>query len=304
MIVKLFILGRPGSGKSTVARYITKLAQHEGWVPTHYSDYNILHNMFQAELHNPSCTQQHFEPVDHDGFRVIDFSILDPALQTIQKRAAASVAATLRDCNLYAQRLIVIEFARDDYIDALRQFDPAYLHDAHFLFLDCDVDLSIQRIHDRVAHPESADDHFVSDDIITGYYQKDSTSNMIRALADQFILNEQKMRHVETYGSRDSFLQDYVRDYARHLLESSSSRPRIMRASAGAFSSNIRTIYSPSNCLSPSIMNPLAALTTDSIFVGVSAYEQPLLTGDEPTEISTDEPPLEVASGTELVEVI
>src|SRR6266446_3680111 len=236
MIVKLFILGRPGSGKSTIARYIAKLAQHEGWAPTSYCDYNVLYSMFQKELHKPSCPQQHFEPVDHNGFRVIDFSVLDPALKIIQKRAIAS----LNDCNPYTQKLIVIEFARDDYIQALRQFDPIFLQDAHFLFLDADVDLCIQRIHDRVAHPDSIDDHFVSNDIITGYYQKDSTPDVIRALADEFALDKQKMRHVETYSSRDEFLHDYVRDYARHLLEQPSSQSRITRPLVGAFSSSTR----------------------------------------------------------------
>jgi hypothetical protein len=181
--------------------------------------------MFQAELHKPFSPQQHFEPVDHNGFRVVDFSVLDLALKIIEKRATGS----LNDCSLDTQRLIIIEFARDDYVQALRQFDPAFLQGAHFLFLDADVNLCIQRIHDRVAHPDSIDDHFVSDDIITGYYQKDGTPDMIRALADVFALDKQKMKRVETYGSRDEFLHDYVWDYARYLLEQSSSWSRITR---------------------------------------------------------------------------
>ena len=290
MIAKLFILGRPGSGKSTTARYITKLAQREGWVPTSYCDYNVLYSMFQKELHDPLCPQQHFEPVDHNGFRVIDFSVLDPALKIIQKRAIAS----LNDCYPYAQRLFVIEFARDDYIQALRQFDPAFLQDAHFLFLDSDVDLCIQRIHDRVAHPDSIDDHFVSDDIITGYYQKDSSRDMIRLLADAFALDEQKMTHVETNGSQDEFLHDYVRDYARHLLPQPSSRPRITRPLA-------RIIYYPSNCPPPLIIRPLTALSTDSLLAGVSTDKQSLLARDELTGISPDNSPVEVSSDRELV---
>jgi len=282
MVVKLFILGRPGSGKSTVARYITKLAQHEGWVPTIYCDYNILYSLFQAELHKPFYPQQHFEPVDHNGFRVIDFSVLNPALHIIQKRAIAS----LNDCEPYTQRLIVIEFARDDYIQALRQFDPAFLQDAHFLFLDANVDLCIQRIHDRVAHPDSIDDHFVSDDVIAGYYQKDSTPDMIHALADAFVLDKQKMKHIETFSSRDEFLHDYVRDYARHLLERPSTRPRITRPLVGAFSSS--TIYSPSNCPPPSANILLAALSTNSSLAGVSANEQSPPPGDEPPGKSPD----------------
>lgn len=293
MIVKLFILGRPGSGKSTGARYITRLAQHEGWVPTPYCDYNILYDMFQTELHNPLNTQQHFEPVDHNGFRVIDFSVLDPALKIIQKKATAS----LENCNPHTQRLFVIEFARDDYIQALHQFDPAFLQDAHFLFLDADVDLCIQRIHNRVAHPASIDDHFVSDDIITGYYQKDSTPDTIRKLAGEFALDEQKMRHVETYSSRDEFLHDYVRDYARHLLEQPSSRSRITRPLVGVFSSN--TIYCPSNCPPPSANILLTALSTASSLAGVAAGKLSLPTKDEPPGKSPDIQPGEASSDRE-----
>ncbi len=298
MVAKLFILGRPGSGKSTVARYITKLAQHEGWASTFYYDYDILYRMFQAELHKFFCPQQHFEPIDHNGFRVIDFSVLDPALNIVQKRATAA----LKDCNPYTQRLIVIEFARDNYIQALRQFDPAFLQDAHFLFLDADVNICIQRIHDRVAHPDSIYDHFVSDDIITGYYQKDSTPDMIRALVDEFALDKQKMRHVEAYGSRDKFLHEHVRDYARHLLEQPSSQSRITRPLVSAFSSSTRIIYCPPNCSSPSIIKPLAALSTDSSFAGVSADEQPLPIRDELTGISPDNLPVEACSDKKLVE--
>jgi hypothetical protein len=291
MVIKLFILGRPGSGKSTVARHIIKLAQRESWVATYYCDYNILYNMFQAELHNPSYIQQHFEPVDHSGFRVIDFSVLDPALHIIQKRAIAS----LNDCDPYNQRLLVIEFARNDYFQAFSQFDPVFLQDAHFLFLDANVDLCIQRIHNRVAHPDSIDDHFVLDDIITGYYQKDSTPDMICALANVFALDKQKMSHIETYSSRDEFLYNYVRDYARHVLKQPSSRSRITRPLVGAFSSS--TIYFPSNCPPP------AALSTDSLLASVSADKQSLPARDDFTGISPDYSSVEAPSDRELVEI-
>lgn len=249
MVTKLFILGRPGSGKSTIARYITKSAKQKGWDTTYYCDYGILWGMFQRELYGPRCLQQHFERVDHNGFRVIDFSVLDPALNSIQRR----VNSALKDCNPNAKRLIVIEFARDNYIQAFRQFDPIFLQDAHFLFLDAKVDTCIPRIHYRAAHCESRhDDHFVSDDIIAGYYQKDSTPLMIRELAEVFDLNNQKMQKLQTDGLLDELLNDFVPDYTYHLLEQPSSAKRNTGPLVGAFPLPPLKKYYTTYCPSPS----------------------------------------------------
>jgi len=60
MTVKVFILGRPGSGKSTAARRIAKLVQHKGWSPVRISDYDILYNMFQREKNSPNIELKYF----------------------------------------------------------------------------------------------------------------------------------------------------------------------------------------------------------------------------------------------------
>ena len=48
MLVKLFVFGLPGSGKSTVARHIVDHVQrdYKNWSAQRISDYNILHKMF------------------------------------------------------------------------------------------------------------------------------------------------------------------------------------------------------------------------------------------------------------------
>ena len=46
---KVFILGLPGSGKSTAARYIECLAKSNGWVPVRFNDYDILYEMFRRQ---------------------------------------------------------------------------------------------------------------------------------------------------------------------------------------------------------------------------------------------------------------
>ncbi len=65
---------------------------------------------------------------------------------------------------------ITIEFAREDYDEAFKQFSPAFLQDAHFLFINTDFEKCKQRIHERIIHPMTDDDHYVSDYALDTYY--------------------------------------------------------------------------------------------------------------------------------------
>ncbi|MGZ3617526.1 MAG: hypothetical protein ACXWOL_12085, partial [Ktedonobacteraceae bacterium] len=99
-------------------------------------------------------------------FDVRDFSVLDDVLKELEKKIK------FRYSDARNEQLIVIEFARDDYGEALKLFSPGFLKDAYFLFINSDINRCIQRVHSRVAHSTSVDDHFVSDDIICSYYKK------------------------------------------------------------------------------------------------------------------------------------
>jgi hypothetical protein len=66
MVEKLFVLGCPGSGKSTISDYIAMLAHDRGWSAHPINDYDILYEMFQADAKG-----KHFRPTTHGGFDVI-----------------------------------------------------------------------------------------------------------------------------------------------------------------------------------------------------------------------------------------
>ena len=169
MPVKLFILGRPGSGKSEANRQIEKYLQqsHKGWSVVHYTDYEILQEMFQFEkLFQINENLRKFQPREHEGFDVRDFSVLDDVLKELEKRIRFNFSHENNE------QLIVIEFARDDYGKALKLFSPNFLSDAYFLFINSNINTCVQRVHSRVAHSTSLDDHFVSDDIIYNYYRR------------------------------------------------------------------------------------------------------------------------------------
>src|SRR5579864_4911695 len=111
MAVKLFVLGLPGSGKSSIARYISTYARDRQWSTTHINDYAILYRMFQEDTGG-----KQFKPAGHGGFDVLDLTVFDTALQRLERQISPYFSSAKSD------EIILIEFARNDYQKAFHQF--------------------------------------------------------------------------------------------------------------------------------------------------------------------------------------
>src|SRR5712692_11922266 len=98
MAVKIFVLGLPGSGKSSVARYISTHARDRRRSITHITDYDILYQMFQED------TQGQFEPADFGGFDIIDLSAFDVALKSLEQQVNEYISTAK------STEIILIEF--------------------------------------------------------------------------------------------------------------------------------------------------------------------------------------------------
>src|SRR5579884_4293439 len=168
MAAKIIIMGRPGSGKSFASRCIRDYLQQKnnGWSIARFNDYEILKDMFRFEMLFPAYNQpKKFRPVAHGGFDVCDFSVLDTSLRELEKQVQRAYSP-------YKEELISIEFARPDYNIAFSLFNRKFLKNTYLLFLNADIDICLARIHDRVTHPTSQDDYFVSESILRTYYNK------------------------------------------------------------------------------------------------------------------------------------
>ncbi len=204
MLVKLFILGRPGSGKSSAARIIATIARCRGWNTTHINDYDILKEMAQADT-----AHKNFRQTEHGGFDVQDFSVLDIALKDVEKRA--------QHRSLEQDTLVIIEFARDDYSKALKWFSSGFLQDAYFLFMHLDLDTCIQRIQKRITYtytdPPISDNHYVSEEIVRGYYQMDNRQYIKDSLKTDYSI----MKLIRIIDNSASWLE--LRDNVLHFVD-------------------------------------------------------------------------------------
>src|SRR5258708_26453591 len=111
--------------------------------------------------------EERFKPAFHGGFDVVKFEAFDEALQELEERSGTQISGGPE------QRIVLIEFARNDYRKAFQQFSPAFLQDAYFLYLDTNIEVCKQRISTRVANPQTEDDYYVSDYIFQEYYDHD-----------------------------------------------------------------------------------------------------------------------------------
>src|SRR5713101_9015736 len=111
MVVKLFILGCSGSGKSTAARHIVMLARDKGWSAIHVNDYGFLYGMFQADSR---AGGKQFRLTDYGGFDVLDPTVYDVALVQLKQE--------VQQPHVQTNNLIIIEFARDDYSESFKLF--------------------------------------------------------------------------------------------------------------------------------------------------------------------------------------
>src|SRR4249920_3206050 len=109
MVTKVFLLGRPGSGKSTAANEIRRLAEGRGWATQHIFDYRFLQDMFLLEKKEVTPDQEKKflpqGPEECNGFDVRDFSVLD----TVLEKMAEEVRQVERR-NSEKNELILLEF--------------------------------------------------------------------------------------------------------------------------------------------------------------------------------------------------
>src|SRR5947209_14184378 len=179
MFIIVFLLGRPGSGKSSVASLIEMFAGDRGWLTHYTNDYEHLQKMFLQE--KAECTpleRRNFRltgPEECNGFDVINFSVLGKVLEKIRKEVEEVESESLEEDNI----LFLIEFARDSYHDSLQLFGSNILQDAYLLYLDVDLESCIGRNHRR-------SDHFVSDEIMRTYYREDDWSRVMYNLQHNF----------------------------------------------------------------------------------------------------------------------
>ena len=184
MIVKLFISGLPGSGKSTVARYILRFAKDRQWFASRYNDYPFLQEMFRNDIEG-----KQFKLADGGGFDVLDLTVFDTVLKRLEQEVKRYTTSAK------SEEIILIEFSRADYQHAFRQFSKEFLQDqdTYFLYLAAELDTCKGRIWNRTANPIFEDDYHVSKYIFEKYYHQDDGQYIPGLLKEEYQIDQQRI---------------------------------------------------------------------------------------------------------------
>jgi adenylate kinase family enzyme len=214
MIVLVFILGLPGSGKSTVAHTIEEYVpeHYERWSVLHISDYNILKRMCYEE-HDKRLRQ-----IGNDAFDVVEHSAFNSAL----KRLKDEIREAMKEAS-NSNQLIAVEFSRNDYIFALEEFFVEFLSDANFIFIKAPISECKFRIENRVKkRNRTEDDHYVSEFIFEKYYkedQQDYREFVGRLLTEKYGITDSRIQIIEDCGlTEDEFKEIKVAEAIKLIL--------------------------------------------------------------------------------------
>lgn len=203
----LFVLGLPGSGKSTVSRYIVSYVarKHINLVAKHINDYDILFKKFEEDIpHN------RFHPTrTYSGFIVKDRDVYDEALEEVEN------TATLLSVS---DKFAVVEFVRKSYEEAFKFFNHSFVvNNSYFLFLDTDVATCKRRIHGRAINPKSNDDHYVPSLVFRLYDVRRNKLYIKTGLKTDFGVDDSRITVIQNKGELQSILPE-VEDYIDFIL--------------------------------------------------------------------------------------
>lgn len=201
----LFIVGRPGSGKSTLARAIEdEFGQDRELLVI--NDYPILWEMFEEDCRKGPSEPRQFGERWQGGVRGFDILDRRPVFNTALYRMSEFLRPYLE-----TDRLILVEFSRNDYSDVRSSFSPVIMSNARCLFLATPLEICIQRIRRRVMDQRYIDDNLVSEETMRRNHQDDGRASLFA----QFTREHVRVVHNggawdETWRQASRFLDDLL----------------------------------------------------------------------------------------------
>lgn len=174
----VFLLGRPGCGKSAVYRQIEKRVKEEGLADTfeRVDDFPKLWNKFMVDnkLEEEGKSREYSQRTDDGGYLVTNDKVWDEILKEVND----DVKSKAKDGHL-----IFIEFSRPNNIHSLKNFSKEILDYAVAVYIDVDFDTCWKRnvARHEAALAEGTDDHLVSRDEMEKTYLKDDGVALVKS---------------------------------------------------------------------------------------------------------------------------
>jgi len=193
----VFLLGRPGCGKSFIYETIVSSLKETGKVKNvkRVDDFPFLKEILDKDTEFKRHVRK------EGGFEVTDWSIIDEVLQLIDER----LPEIKKDCDV-----VFVEFARDKYLKAFKNFSPDILSRSLILYIFSPFEVCLERNRRRFekARENNLDDHIVPTDLMYSYYKNDDIEEI-------YLKEPQKLAQLMPC---DWIVVDNSKDSVSHLM--------------------------------------------------------------------------------------
>jgi len=157
----VFLLGRPGCGKSAVFRIVEQELRAKGFRGElkRIDDFPLLKHIFDTDIE-----YKRHRPAPEGGVKVTDGTVWDDLIKGLDKQALELQSP---------DRLLFIEFSRDNYVRAFKNFSPKVLKNSLIVYIDCPFDVCWERNVRRAKKEQGLDAHLVSREEMEKTYARD-----------------------------------------------------------------------------------------------------------------------------------
>jgi adenylate kinase family enzyme len=159
----IFLIGRPGCGKSVVYRMLEEELRGRGYRGglMRIDDFPLLKRIFDTDVEH-----RRHRPAPGGGVKVTDDTVWDELIRGLDRQALELQGP---------DRLLFIEFSRDNYRRAFRNFSPEVMRGALIVYIDAPFDVCWERNLRRVERERERglDSHLVSREEMEFTYARD-----------------------------------------------------------------------------------------------------------------------------------
>jgi len=173
MFSHVFLLGRPGCGKSAVYQLLADRIRREKLADEvmRIDDFPVLKEIAEQDKEFKKHVRS------EGGFTITDRSIYDDVLKEMNRRIKQ-----LRRPG----RLVFVEFSRSGYAQALKNFDREVLSQSLIVYIYCPYEVCLERNIRRFKEgAKNLDEHIVPKDLMDKYYRYDDYEELFLKSEDE-----------------------------------------------------------------------------------------------------------------------
>jgi adenylate kinase family enzyme len=162
----VFLIGRPGCGKSIVYKILVEQLRARGYKGEimRIDDFPILKGIFEQDVE-----QKRHRRFPEGGMKITDENIWRDLAIALNEQALK-----LQSNN----RLLFIEFSRDSYVKAFKHFSPEVTKNSAIIYIDAPFDVCWERNARRAMEEKGLDAHLVSREEMEKTYLHDDHEDL------------------------------------------------------------------------------------------------------------------------------